>query len=340
MTIDKNDTPQKREVIVVLGVGRSGTSLLMQILASLGVGGSKEMMPPNASNPEGFHEDINVVNVHKQLYKDLNASPIIPLTQNWMNEKVTKQALVRLKEITSNELERNKGVWCFKDPRTSTFLPLWIKLFNQLKIVPKFIFAVRKPSSVIQSFKSQYNDDESYSELVYLLRTLDTLHYTGGDCHIIDYDSWFLEPTKTLEGLVSFIFDDENKVFENVELPLKRSLNRSAQSTLKLNNPLVIELYNEIKKSINLNQRSELMCLVARQRELTNSFAPWLTAMRNYKRENLFLNERCNKLKGVWQQVDFLERENVKNCKAKEVQKKSLDELFLAFKANDRISLL
>ena len=43
-----------RPVVVVLGSGRSGTSLLMQVLAALGLRVSEEMIEARRDNPRGF----------------------------------------------------------------------------------------------------------------------------------------------------------------------------------------------------------------------------------------------------------------------------------------------
>lgn len=68
-----------RKVVVVLSPGRSGTSLLMQVLAGLGMKLSENLIGPHHENPDGFFEDAEIVELHKQLFADLGAKPIYPL---------------------------------------------------------------------------------------------------------------------------------------------------------------------------------------------------------------------------------------------------------------------
>jgi hypothetical protein len=72
-----------RRVVIVLGAGRSGTSLLMQILVGMGMQVSRNLIPANVSNPEGFFEDADFKDIQAELYSCLNVTVSLPLPENW-----------------------------------------------------------------------------------------------------------------------------------------------------------------------------------------------------------------------------------------------------------------
>lgn len=330
MTDSEQNAPPKREVVVVLGVGRSGTSLAMQALESLGVRVSQNLIPPNVSNPKGFYEDADIVEIHKHLLSTLALSPAMPLENGWMNTPEAKQALKQLKEIVEANVSAGEAPWAFKDPRTATFLPLWIRLFNQLKIVPRFVLAVRRPEAVIVSFAQQYANDQAFAELIYLQRTLDALHYTGNDCHILPYERWFEKPGETLQALASFVFED-GKCADDVEPPISRTLNRSTDQGVRVNNPLVIELMACIDEQIDdFTKRDLLVECVRRQRAVLEAFRPLLVLAEGQKK----LNRQCrDRLKEVEARMKLLGSVEV----VVERQELAANQFIRAFQALDRL---
>ena len=273
------DTVQKqrqaRRVVVVLGVGRSGTSLAVQALEKLGVRISENLIPANNSNPKGFGEDADIVNIHARLLKSLTPTQIMPLQEGWLKAPEANEALEQLKILVEQQVDAGPEIWAFKDPRTATFLPLWIRLFNQLNIVPRFILAIRNPGAVISSSAKQYGNEQDFVELLFLLRTLDALHHTGGDCHLLPYEEWLSKPASTLQNLASFVLGQPICLRE-VDVPVVPELNRSSGNYVKVNSPLVLELYKSLKSYASGEmERDNLMALVKKQREILASFIPW-----------------------------------------------------------------
>lgn len=272
---NSNHNQASRHVVVVLGVGRSGTSLAMQALDTLGVHTSENMIPPNVSNPKGFFEDADIVKIHKHLLNTLAPTPSMPLQEGWLNTPEAKQALKQLKGIVETQLDAGQGMWGFKDPRTATFLPLWNRLFNQLKVVPRFVMTVRQPEAIIESFAQQYGNDQEFAELIFLLRTLDALYYTGGNCFLLPYENWFDKPEQTFQQLADFVFDKSTDISGN-EPPVAPNLNRSQRAKVSIRNPMVRELYGYLHGcKMHPEKRKALMDCVLSQLEILASFKPW-----------------------------------------------------------------
>ena len=183
-----NPREEGRKVVVVLSSGRSGTSLLMQILGALGMELSESLIGPHQDNPDGFFEDAEIVALHKQLSEDLGVRPIYPLPNDWLSSDAVKPYFGEAKSIVEKNLARSSGIWGFKDPRAASFLPLWLKVFKSTWVIPSFVLAVREPGASIHSIVKQLGVSSDLAELIWLFRTCNALHHCGGNCIIIHYE--------------------------------------------------------------------------------------------------------------------------------------------------------
>lgn len=193
-----------RPVVVVLGSGRSGTSLLMQVLGALGMELSDTLIEARRDNPEGFYEDARIVKIQADLLRSLGAWPFHPLPPDWLSRAETATAGEALRVVLREHTAR-PGIWGFKDPRTASFLPLLQRLFAEEGIAPKYILALRDPGKIIRSFMQAYDVSAQVAEAVWLRRTCDALWHTGGECHIVHYEDWFDRPREVAAGLACHI---------------------------------------------------------------------------------------------------------------------------------------
>lgn len=224
-----------RPVAVVLGSGRSGTSLLMQVLAALGMRVSAEMIEARRDNPRGFYEDAPIVRIQADLLRALGAWPFHPLPGDWLAAPATAAAARDLAAVLEKRLAGD-GLWGFKDPRTAAFLPLWRQLFTQLDVAPRYVLALREPGAVIRSFMTAYQAGADTAEAVWLARTREALLHTGAACHIVHYEDWFSRGVAVAEGLARFAGLDPGAVASLGEL-VRPELNRSAAPGHVLANP-------------------------------------------------------------------------------------------------------
>ncbi|MEW6676800.1 MAG: sulfotransferase [Pseudomonadota bacterium] len=234
----------QRPVAVVLGAGRTGTSLLMQALAALGVRVSGELIPPRSDNPRGFFEDVPIVRIQANLLRALGAWPFHPLPADWLSHPATAEARLELGRLLAAQLEA-PGLWAFKDPRTAAFLPLWQALFTELGVTPKYILALRHPGSVVASFQKAYGTPAAEAEAVWLRRTRDALAYTGADCpeypcHIVHYEDWFTREADLLTDLAEYLELEPPAAPPAIAQP---DLNRSLNPDYRFQNPETEALY-------------------------------------------------------------------------------------------------
>ena len=197
-----------RPVIVVLGSGRSGTSLLMQVLAALGMTLSERLIGPGQANPRGHFEDAPIVRIQADLLRRLGAWPYHPLPADWLDHPATAAAEQDLAAALAERLARCPAPappWGFKDPRTAAFLPLWQRLFARLDLAPRYVLALRDPASVVQSFMATYGTGAAEAEAVWLRRTGEALRHTRGRCHLVHYEDWFARPRAVAADLARHV---------------------------------------------------------------------------------------------------------------------------------------
>lgn len=256
-----------RRVVVVLGSGRSGTSLLMQVLARMGMRLSPELISGREDNPDGFFEDAAIVRIQAGLLRNLDAWPFHPLPPDWLSRPATGAAAQALQGVVQNRLGVADATWGFKDPRSATFLPLWRHVFAVEHVEPAYLLALREPGSIIRSFMRAYATTAQTAERVWLERTCDALEYTAADCHLVHYEDWFSRPGEVLADLADctgLAIPGE----ERLAGLIKPGLNRSARAHYPLHNGMARELDAALRDCRGSEfERGSLLQVVAACRE-------------------------------------------------------------------------
>ena len=122
---------------------RSGTSLAASLLSSAGVSMGARLMEANPSNPEGFFEDLDFVNLHKMALAERKLDP-----DGWDTEAI--DSLDDVLALEARRLVASKATqesWGFKDPRAVLFLSYWARLLPDAR----FVILYRAPWDVVDS---------------------------------------------------------------------------------------------------------------------------------------------------------------------------------------------
>lgn len=234
-------------VTVILGAGRSGTSLLMNILNALGMSVSNQMIPARYHNTLGPMEDIDIAKVYDNiLLPAYKCNRTLPLCNDssLIDHNSAKQGANQLREILKERLDSldESNIFGFKDPYISNSLSIWFPIFNSLEVIPRFILVVRNPASVISSREKNFNNDFDTSQLTWLSSNINALKDTGADCFIVHYEELLLNPTPIVESLAVYIGLDRSKVNAAVDV-IDRKLNRREQDGINPRNVQVCKLY-------------------------------------------------------------------------------------------------
>jgi len=147
--------PTKRESrpIVVLGMHRSGTSIVAQLINALGVyaGQPDELTPPDMFNPTGYWELDEVVGIDADILAALSASwnDVVHADVSRLSEKQRAKFVARARRVVQSLQEH--GSFLLKDPRMSLLFPLWQEALQE----PICIIAWRDPFAVARSLATR-----------------------------------------------------------------------------------------------------------------------------------------------------------------------------------------
>jgi len=152
-----NDIKNKPSVILVLGMHRSGTSLVSHLIAQWGAYMGNDLMPADEHNPDGYWESIGLTQFNDKLLEHTG--------NNWFAppSSVDIQLLMDFYGDEAHSLvtrmDQSQTVWCWKDPRMVVLLPFWLEVLKDRKII--FIVVYRNPKDVVNSLKKRDNLSES-----------------------------------------------------------------------------------------------------------------------------------------------------------------------------------
>ncbi len=185
----------KVPIVVILGMHRSGTSLIANFMHAAGVEFGQDLIPADEANAAGYWESRRICQIHEQIFEELNCTwknPPLPLPVNWWRSPNIQELKGGLIEFVRSERERTDKIWGFKDPRTAVFLPLWQEIFDELQLEPLYILAVRHPGSVAASLARRDDFSFLHAQALWLRTNLDALSFARGHLRaIVDYDRWF-----------------------------------------------------------------------------------------------------------------------------------------------------
>lgn len=122
-----------RTTVVVLGMHRSGTSMVAGVLRELGVHMGDDLLPAYRSNPLGHFENRVFVELNDRILAACESSwdsPPLPQTIAATGEDFTGE----IKKLV-NRHNRRYRVWGWKDPRTVLTLPLYAPFLTNARIV-------------------------------------------------------------------------------------------------------------------------------------------------------------------------------------------------------------
>ena len=200
---------KNNRLIVVLGMHRSGTSIVTRGLQVLGVDLGDNLMPPiKGENDKGYWEDLDLV--------ALNEEMLCAIGNHWYDLKyINSFDIAVLKKqgyfILAVQLLRQKVIstspFGFKDPRVAKLLPFWEEVFEHCKFEVSYVFAVRHPLSVVKSLKKRDYMEPTQSYLLWLSHIITSLTANiFSKSILIDYDCLMLSPDKELNR-IAIAFD-------------------------------------------------------------------------------------------------------------------------------------
>ena len=132
---------KNNKIIVILGVHRSGTSLLTRSLRCFNFNYGEKLHPSGTDNPKGFFEDVDIIELNEKILAEINFSWDSPqLLDDAKLEIIRKKFSTKAKKLILEKI--NKGITCFKDPRITKLIDFWVEIFESLKQDFFYILAI------------------------------------------------------------------------------------------------------------------------------------------------------------------------------------------------------
>lgn len=193
----------RKNIVVVLGMHRSGTSAITRGLSVLGVELGNELHPAGNDNPKGFWEDKNCLRINENLLAHLDSAyDGLSLSPHLLNDLKQDQTIKTLKLEAIEEIRQKfeqTRLCGFKDPRTSRLLPFWKDVFNEVDCEPRYLIVLRNPISVARSLTHRNTLESEKSYFLWLEHMVSAvLDSYGNQRMLVDYDLFMDQPTEQL----------------------------------------------------------------------------------------------------------------------------------------------
>src|SRR5688572_12078071 len=173
-----------QDIVCILGMHRSGTSLLARMLNLIGVylGSEHALMQPSDANPKGYWEHNDIVSINDAILNRHGGSwddpPILP--HGWETAEVIDDLRERAQTLIQDQFAEAL-IWGWKDPRSCLTLPFWQKLLPDMR----YIVCLRNPVDVARSLEQRDSFSAEKSSDLWLAYVNSALEHSDGKRRLV-----------------------------------------------------------------------------------------------------------------------------------------------------------
>lgn len=251
-----------KKIVVVLGMHRSGTSVVARSLRVMGVELGNRLLPAMGGvNEKGFWEDSDLVALNNEILREINGDwhHLTQFDVQCMAILREKGYFSRAIDLLNHKIGDQSRIFGFKDPRIAKLLPFWDEVFSHCHLDVRYILAIRHPLSVVRSLAKRDGFMAEKSYLLWVSHVIECLQ--SGPAYrrtLIDYDQLMQHPEQELNRIaqvlgldidpveldtyISEFLDDQlcHSVYELDDLLVDRSCP-----------PIAYEIYSSLLKAAN-----------------------------------------------------------------------------------------
>nr|WP_294514678.1 hypothetical protein [uncultured Rhodopila sp.] len=278
-TLESQSQSSQKIALLIMGVGRSGTSDLTRVLNMLGAAVPQEVTPADCDNERGYWEPLRLVELNEDILR-LNGRDQYdsrPFPVEWFDSAEAAAYVERAAALVANEY-RDAPLIAIKDPRLCRLAPLYLAALNRLGYQPRVVMPIRHPSEMMESLQRRSGIESRYGERIWIRNMLEAEGWTRRYPRVwVGYNE-LLEDWQSLQARIAVALDltwpnTAESVARDVEAFLDPALHRfdpiSGVATEPAG-PLAIRLW-QILQAGPIGDETALRRDFDRIRQITNS---------------------------------------------------------------------
>lgn len=164
-----------KQVLVVIGMHRSGTSATTGTLQCVGVQlGEKLYAGHSDVNAKGYFEHSDIADANEEVLLRLGSvwDDVLVKPDGWWQRDELRPFAEKMRLYIRRDFAKSR-LWALKDPRVCRLLPWWLEIFRAEGIAPHFLFVVRSPDEVCGSLQRRDGFSRQKSLMLWLLHYLE-----------------------------------------------------------------------------------------------------------------------------------------------------------------------
>jgi hypothetical protein len=326
-----------RKLVVVLGVHRSGTSVVTRGLQVMGVELRDRLMPAvSGNNDKGFWEDIdiNALNIEALNFLNSDWHFLAPIEPSQVEALQRAGFLNRAIELLAHKTS-DTSIFGFKDPRVTRLLPFWKQVFTESHLNVSYVLTLRHPLSVSQSLTKRDGFDDEKNHLLWLGHMITCLAGTIGEkCIVVDYDHLMQSPDSEINRMADLLQlqIDTQKLEEYKTGFLDEQLRHTVYLPRDLMSddavpPLLLDVYFEVLKLSHKDEQTD-------SESFRNKVDIWLTEFSKQKSTLVLVDKLTLRITSLNRILD--EKEQYINEKEQYINAKELQLDDLSWHATER----
>jgi hypothetical protein len=191
------------QAICIVGMHRSGTSMIAKLLHQCGLylGPESRLLNATSANADGHFEHRGFLDINRALLRHFNATWQSPpeLAAGVIDDPALAQLRARAAEVIAELSSRSP--WGWKEPRTTVLLPFWRSLVPEVR----FVVCIRSPLEVAKSLEKRNRIPLDQGISLWHRYTRSALEDSEGSPRIIvHYEGLFIERRREIEKLARF----------------------------------------------------------------------------------------------------------------------------------------
>jgi hypothetical protein len=216
-----------QHIICVLGMHRSGTSLITRTLNLLGMylGPPEHLMKPSPFNPKGFWEHQAIVDLDDEILRRLGGSWRDP--PQFFSDWERSGGLADIRRQACALIQEDFGAtacWGWKDPRTCLTLPFWKPLLPPLR----YVICLRNPADVALSLAHTMPVEKAMD--LWHWYTEAALEHTAGEPRVLlFYEDFMADWEAELGRLYRFVANREGQVPQSITQAVRDAMAEELQ---------------------------------------------------------------------------------------------------------------